>query len=202
MTDGALAAAALRVEDERRRLVHVGAGVEAQLAAVERQRRDIHPDRAVAGGGGVDRHAAAVGGRQQRARLAADDPLALGQILADQVVELGGAHRAVELRRGDQLAVEGVGREQHVVVEEDVVDADDALLAQAGVVDLRLPLAQRHRQPEVGVVVEVRAGRDDPVDEPRLDQRDQRGEPDARPGSAHRPASSRRSHPVRASCAR
>jgi hypothetical protein len=38
---------------------------------------------------------------------------------------------------------------------------------------------QRHAQPEVGIVIEVRAGADDPVDESGLDQRDDAGATDA-----------------------
>jgi hypothetical protein len=95
-------------------------------------------------------------------------------------VKLRGRHLALELRGVDDLAEEAVGRKQHLVVEEDVVDADHALLAQHDVA--RLCVAAVHGEPEpvVRIVVEVGAGRDDPVDEPRLDERDERRDAQAR----------------------
>ena len=81
---------------------------------------------------------------------------------------------ALELRALDDLPEERVRAEQDVVVEEDVVDADDAVLAQDGVACCRITAVHREAEAEVRVVVEVRAGGDDPVDEARLDERDDR----------------------------
>jgi hypothetical protein len=94
-------------------------------------------------------------------------------------VELRRGHLAAEGLPRDELAEEGIGVEEHLVGEDDVVDADDALLAQFRVVDERRPLVEREVQAEVGVVVEVRAGGDDPVDEAGLDERDDAGDADA-----------------------
>ncbi len=78
------------------------------------------------------------------------------------------------------VAEERVGREQHVVVEEDVVDADDAFVAQHDVRLLRIPAVHREPEAEVRVVIEIRAGRDDPVDEPALDERNERRHAESR----------------------
>ncbi len=50
------------------------------------------------------------------------------KISADFVMKLGRAHRPGEDLVADQLAIEGVGIEQGLVVEDDVVDADDVVL--------------------------------------------------------------------------
>src|SRR5262249_46209118 len=84
-----------------------------------------------------------------------------------------GAERLLELGPAAQLPEELVGVEQVLVVEDDVVDADDLVLAQLQIGQTRAGLEQVHAQGVVRVVVEVRAGRDDPVDEPGLDQRDE-----------------------------
>jgi hypothetical protein len=67
-------------------------------------------------------------------------------------VELGAAHRRWN-SGADDLAEERVGVEQHVVVEEDVVDAHDALLAQHDVVGSCGAAVHREPEPEVRVVV-------------------------------------------------
>jgi hypothetical protein len=55
--------------------------------------------------------------------------LALAQVLADEVVELGRAHRVLERLAAAQGAEELVGAEQVLVVEHDVVDADDLVFS-------------------------------------------------------------------------
>jgi hypothetical protein len=94
-------------------------------------------------------------------------------------VELGRRHRAGELRLAQHLAEEGIGLEQDVLIEQDVVDADGALLAQLDVVGPWRPGVNRVAERVVRVVIQVGPGRDDPVDEARLDQRHQArgGEP-------------------------
>ena len=89
-------------------------------------------------------------------------------------MELGARHRALEFLALNDLAEERVGRQQHVVVEEDVVDADDAFLAQHDVGLLRVAAVHREPESEMRVVIEIRAGRDDPVDEAALDERNER----------------------------
>ena len=98
-----------------------------------------------------------------------------GQVLAGEVVELGRAHGLLEGLAAAEGAVEAVGAEQVFVVEDDVVDADDLVLAQLDVVHARPALVQVHAEGEMRVVVDVRARADDPVDEPGLDQGHQTG---------------------------
>ena len=156
-----------------------------ELVALERLGRDVHADRRVAGRRGVDRHAA----RRARPRAASGRLSPSASSRARTYLP----HRwwnsavlivALELGARDHLAEEGVGVEQHLVVEEHVVDAHDALLAQLDVVGLEGAAVHREPEAEVGVVVEVRAGRHDPVDEAGLDQRDQRAH--AEPGRRQR----------------
>jgi hypothetical protein len=90
-------------------------------------------------------------------------------------VQLGGGHALLELLRLQHLGNEVVGLEQHVGVEDDVVDPDDPFLAQRHVVDVRRDPVQRESQRAVDVVVEVRSGGDDPVDEARLHEGDEGG---------------------------
>src|SRR6266576_1437765 len=59
---------------------------------------------------------------------------ALADVAAQQVVVLRRAHGPLELRARRHFPDVGVGRQQHLVVEEDVVDADDTLLAQLHIV--------------------------------------------------------------------
>ena len=77
-------------------------------------------------------------------------------------------------------------------MEEDVVDADHAFLAQHDVVGEGGALVHRHPEAEMRVVIEIRPRRDDPVEESRLDERDDRGH--AEPGGRHRPGEA---HPDR-----
>ena len=85
------------------------------------------------------------------------------------------AHRPLELRSLDHLAHKGVGIEQHVVIEEHVVDADDAVAAQLHVVEEGRAGVELHAEAVMEIVVEIRAGRDDPVDKARVHQRHDRG---------------------------
>ena len=93
-------------------------------------------------------------------------------VLAEQVVQLGGAHLLLEFGLDQDVAQDLVGGHQAVAVaEQHVVDAHDVVVAQLGVVHLEAADAHRVVQREVQVVVEVRAGGDDPVHEAGLDQR-------------------------------
>ncbi len=106
--------------------------------------------------------------------------LTTAQVLAAQEVELGRTHRALELRSRDDLAEERVGVEQHVVVEEDVVDADDALFAQFHVVGLVRALVHGQPEAEVRIVVEIGTRGHDPVHEAGFHERDDRAHAEAR----------------------
>ena len=60
--DTALPATTLRIENDRSRLVHIPVGIEQELISVERQRRDVHSDRAVARRRRIDRDSGGVRG--------------------------------------------------------------------------------------------------------------------------------------------
>ena len=122
---------------------------------------------------------------------AVGDPALLGErrLLVHELAEV-----VVQLRRGDQaaevlrrllerLAHERVGVEERVLGDEDVVDALDAGLVQLLVVHVEVSLDDRQLQREVEVVVQVRARRDDEVDEAGLDHRLDRA---AHPRGRHR----------------
>ena len=95
-------------------------------------------------------------------------------------MEFRAAHRALEFLPLDDLPEEGVGAEQHVVVEEDVVDAHDPLFAQHRIACLCIAAVHRQTEAEMRVVIEVRARGDDPVHESRLDERDERRHAESR----------------------
>ena len=180
----ALTAGTLGLEHDAGGLVHVRAHVEAKLAPGQRLLGHVHADRAVAGRAGVDRHLELVRRGQNRAPGEAERLLTLAHVAAQQIVILGRAHRALELLPRAHLADELVGREQDTVVEEDVVDPDDALVAQLDVVGGRGPAVHGEAECEMGVVIQVRTGRNDPVDEARLHERDEAAHPE--PGRRHR----------------
>jgi len=94
-------------------------------------------------------------------------------------VKLGGRHVFLELRLAHDPAEVRVGFEEHRVVKQDVVDPHDAFRAQDAVVDVVSSPMQRQPEAEVGVVIEIRARGDDPIDEPRADQRDDHRAPQA-----------------------
>ena len=87
-------------------------------------------------------------------------------------MELGGRDRPGELRADQEVADVGVGLEQHRRREQDVVDADDALLVQLDVVEERRAAVEREVQRVVEVVIEIGAGADDEVDEAAVHQLD------------------------------
>src|SRR2546422_10193377 len=86
-------------------------------------------------------------------------------------------------------------------IKENVVDADAPLFAQLHIVREGRALVHREPQPEVGVVIRVRARRYDPVDDPRLDEGDHRGHAKPsrrhRTGQAHADRDVLREHPLR-----
>ena len=83
-------------------------------------------------------------------------------------MELRGRDRPVEPRADEEVADVGVGFEQHRRRKQHVVDPDDALLVQLDVVEERRAAVQREVQRVVQVVIEVRAGADDEVDQAAL----------------------------------
>ena len=112
--------------------------------------------------------------REQRFLTDAKRFLALTHVLAGKIVKLRARHRSLEFLAGDDFAEKRIGRQQHVVIEENVVDAHDTFLTKHDVRLLGVAAMHRQPQPEVCIVVEIRAGRNDPVDESSLNQRNQR----------------------------
>src|SRR4030067_856120 len=139
------------------------------------------PGAGVDAGGGRARGAPASVCRREDAPLA--DPelfLPPGDVPPDPVMELRRAHLALELLLLEHPAEEGVGVEENLVGEQDVVDPDDPFLVEDRVVEERGSRMHLHPEPEVNVVVEVRPRRYDPVDEPGPDQRGHAGNPHPR----------------------
>jgi hypothetical protein len=159
----------------RCRLIHVAQRIDLQQVAFQLQSRQVHPGGAVPRRGREDRYAATVSRRQQAAFLLvlAGLLLACGQVLTDEVVKLRRAEGALKRLAAAEGAVKVVGGKEVIVLKNDVVNPDDVLLAQLQVVKEGPRLMQVHAQGEVGVVVEVRSGADDPVEETGLHQRHQ-----------------------------
>src|SRR6266496_1737485 len=87
--DATLAAMRLRVEHDCRRLVHVGARIEAQPGAGERLLGDVHADRRVPGRRRVDRHATLMGDPEQRFARQAQRLLPLEDVSTQEVEGAG-----------------------------------------------------------------------------------------------------------------
>ena len=86
-------------------------------------------------------------------------------------MELRARHRPLKVGALDDRSKKRIRRQQDVIIEEDVVNANDAFLAQN---DVRLlGVATVHRQPEteVRVVIQIRTRRDNPINEPALQER-------------------------------
>jgi hypothetical protein len=151
---------------------------------------DVHADRAVARRRRVDRHAALRGFRDDGIVDARRIPRE--QILTEAVVQLGRRDRARELRADEKVADVGVGLEQDGRWKQDVVNADDPLFVQLDVVEERRSAMEAEVQRVVEIVIQVRAGADDEVDEaavheldhaaaePRRRERAGDGQPDCR----------------------
>ncbi len=182
------ATGALCAQHQGGRFVDVPGDIDFQPVPPERHRRDIHPDRAVAGGGGVDRHAIFVGGSEERFVAEPQHALPLANVFPAAMMEFGAAHFSLELRAGDDLAEKGIGGEEDGVIEKDIVDAHDAFLPQHDVVHVRVALMQGESDAEMGVVIQIGARRDDPVDESMLDERDEGGDPEPGRGQCSREA--------------
>ena len=92
--------------------------------------------------------------------------------LAQQVEVLARRVRAVVLQRQRELRAEALAARELVLRREDVVEADDAQAREPHVVAVRVALRVREAERLVDVVVEVGAGADDDIDQPVLDQVD------------------------------
>ena len=85
----------------------------------------------------------------------------------------------LEFRRADDFAEELIGLQQDVVLKKDVVNADDAFFAQDAVVEIGQPAPHLEADAEMRIVIEIGAGRNDPIDEPGAHQRNDRGHAEA-----------------------
>ena len=127
-------------------LVDVAHRINANRIPFQLQRGDVHADGAVARRTGEDRHAATIRRRQERLPDSARLLLALGQILADEVVKLRRAEGLLERIASQQGAIKLIGAEQIFVVEDNVVDANHLVLPQFQVGQARPGLIQIHAE--------------------------------------------------------
>src|SRR5262245_24324744 len=104
-------------------------------------------------------------GGQQTATRSASLVFARGQVLADEMMKFRRAQSLLKRVAATQRAIKAVRAEQVFIVEHDVVDADNAVFAQLQVVESRPRLVHVHSQGEVGVVIQIRSGANNPVDE-------------------------------------
>ena len=105
------------------------------------QLHDVEEDRAVLHRADEDRDAVAVRGREERRALHAERLLDLGDVLAEQVVQLRRRHLLLELGLAEDGREEPVGLEERLLPEAEVVDADDAREAVLEVARVRVDLA-------------------------------------------------------------
>src|SRR5437588_12574468 len=88
-------------------------------------------------------------------------------------MKLRGPHRLLKRLAATEGAVEAVGAEQFLVVEDDVVNANDLVFEELQVVKSWPRLVHVHAESEVRIVIKVGAGADDPVDETGFNKRHQ-----------------------------
>src|ERR1051325_8027202 len=122
--------AAFAREHYRRRLVDIERRIERQPVALQRLGRDVHADRRIARAGSVNRNGVFIGGCQQRLVPDTERALALVHIAPAEVMELRRGHGLLKLFGLDDLAKESIRVEQHGVIEENIVDANDLFVAQ------------------------------------------------------------------------
>ena len=119
-------------------------------------------------------------GRQQRAARQLEHALALRDVTPGAIMKFRSAHRMLKFLVARDLAEKRIGREQHVIIEKDVVDAHHALIAQRDVIGFGRALEHLQPDAEVGVMIKIRAGRHDPIDETIFDERDKARHAEAR----------------------
>jgi hypothetical protein len=74
-------------------------------------------------------------------------------------------HGTVDLGVVQKRADERIGVEQHLRRKQDVVDPDDALFVEHAIIEKRRAAVQREVQRVMQIVIEVRAGADDEIDQ-------------------------------------
>ena len=82
-------------------------------------------------------------------------------------------HFALEFFGTDDFAEEGIGREQYIVIEEDVVNPHDAFITQDHIADLMIASVHRQAQAKMRVVIQIRTRRNNPINEAGFNQRNQ-----------------------------
>ena len=151
--------------------VDVLVGIDLQRAAVDQLViGDVHADRAVAGGRGVDRHAAFR--RCRHHRILRTTGAHLQQVPAQGLMQLRRRYRAFHAARHQEVANERVGIEQHLRRKQHVVDANHALVVENAIVDERRAAAQREVQRIVQIVIQIGARADHEIDQPAFHQLD------------------------------
>ena len=81
------------------------------------------------------------------------------------------AHGSLEFRRAYDLTEECVCLKKDIIFEENIVNPDYAFLTQQAVVQVVQAAAHLKTYAEMGVVIEIGAGRNDPIDEPGAHER-------------------------------
>src|SRR2546425_1673423 len=94
----------------------------------------------------------------------------LKHITSGQVMKLGRRHCFLKLFPRNDLSEEGVSVQQHRVIKEDVIDANYFFFAQNNVGSCGIALVHLEPDTEVSVVIEIGAGRNNPVDKAGFDQ--------------------------------
>src|SRR5262249_45412439 len=84
-------------------------------------------------------------------------------IFTRAIMKLRGTHRVLEFWSDDDFAEKLICLQKYVVVKENVVDADDAFFAQNPVIEIGQPSAHFEANAEMRIVIEIRAGRNNPV---------------------------------------
>src|SRR5262245_46859280 len=110
-----------------------------------------------------------IGGGKQRLVLKSQHALSFCNIFAAEVMELRRGHFSLELIGADDRAEEGISRQQHLIVEEYVVNAHDAFFAQHDIARLRIASMHRKAKSEMSIVIKICARGDDPVNKSGFD---------------------------------
>src|SRR5947207_14270455 len=118
-------------------------------------------------------------GTEHRFVFEAEDAAAFKDVFARKMMKLGSADRPLKFRPADHFAEELVGFEENVVLKEDVVNPDDDFFPQYAVVEIVQAPPHLEANPEMGIVVDVCAGGNHPIDKPGAHEGNDGGHPDA-----------------------
>ena len=121
---------------------------------------------------------------EQRLVLQAQHPAAFKDIFARQGDGIPRCSWFAEIPALDHFAEKMIGFQQDVIFKENVVDADNAFFPQNTVVQIMQAAPHLETNAEMRIVVQIRAGRNDPVDKPGTHQWNDCGHAEA--GRSHR----------------